>query len=156
MIAQRMVKWFLGIYQIIGGGIGLYYLISGISKDTTLSQVILKLMFTIGLIILAFVSGYQLLVLERWKWTVLNQFLQVIQIKIGGFAFYLISGTYVGFGYIFERRGFIDFSVFESIVFVRFNQPGGASVLSLNLVSLVLFGLACIMHSKYLHSIEKN
>lgn len=126
----------IGLYQIFGSLIGFYYLIILIA-DGNSGDSIFRIVLYVPLIVFSILAGYDAFKYNSFRWTLYNLLLQCVQFKLYGFAFYYISGLYVGVGVLFPNDVYFDFSLLESVFFFQFNSPGGQDVFGFNLISIL-------------------
>lgn len=127
----------IGVYQIIGSLIGFYYLIR-LTLANSLFDSWLTIVISVPLMAFSAYAGYDAFKNNSFELTLYNQYLQIFQLKLNGFAFYYIAGIYIGAGVIFPRELYFDLSLFESVFFFRINSPGGKNVIGFNLISILL------------------
>ena len=136
---KAILIWFIVLYQLLGGLLGVYYTIISIEASDSFSEIFLNFFIILPIFIFSVVSAIMLLWKRKWKYSLVNLFLQIIQFKIGSIAFYYTAGSYLGIGYKFGDDFFLNFSETASFVLIKINSSEGKSILGLNLISLFLF-----------------
>ena len=132
----------LAIYQIIGGLMGLIISIWAVIAFKTFTTIII-LLFVIGfgLYIFSLVSGWLL-----WnqytagiRSSLINQYLQIVQFTIAGWAYTYISGCYFSLGVdlTYAYKILIDFGLVSTWQLKAFTQ-GPEVQLSFNFVAILL------------------
>ena len=137
---NKLIAIIIGIYQIIGGGFGLFTLIYG--------QVVNNLSITIvtaGVFIVfsySIISGLYLLTNDYKKYirlTLINQYLQIVKIKVVGFGFQYVAGSYFAFGFSDTPSLFLQYK-YAIIKSACFFWPGNDNEITvmINLVPILL------------------
>ena len=97
---NKYILMAIGVYQIIGGLFGFIGFTK--LKMSDLVENFLLVLIIFGYFIFVIISGITLL-RQKWirgiKLTQINQFLQVITVKIIGFGFLFSSSIYMGIGF---------------------------------------------------------
>lgn len=132
----------LAIYQIIGGLLGLIIVTFRIIQIQTFTPfVILLLAIAFGLYIFSLLSGWLL-----WnqytagvQCSLINQYLQIVQFAIGGFAYMYVSGGHFSLGVdlTYSYQVLFNFGIFSTFQFEVFAQASTVQ-LSFNFVAILL------------------
>ena len=132
----------LAIYQIIGGLLGLIITIWAVIEFTTFTPfIILLFAIAFGLYIFSLLSGWLL-----WnqytagvKCSLINQYFQIVQFTIGGWAYTYISGGYFSLGVdlTYSYKLLIDFGIISTWQLKAFTQTDVVQ-LSFNFVAILL------------------
>ena len=138
---NKYVLMVIGVYQIIGGLFGF----TGFTKlkMVDLADNYLLVLIISGYFTFAIISGITLL---RQKWiqgirlTQINQFLQVITVKIIGFGFLFSSSIYMGIGFSdTPNLHFITkFSFLRSVCHFWINNANSEISIMINIVPVVI------------------
>lgn len=139
---NKSIQWVLTIYQIFGGIIGIYYTLLSIESANLISEYFIKIFLLLPFFLFSIVAGMMIALKDNLVLTCINLSLQVIQFKIGSYALYYTAGTYLCVGYKFWDGLFFNFSGIASFVLLKINSVGGKSIISLNLISIVLLLIA--------------
>ena len=132
--------FYLGLYQIIGGGIGILILVW-----TSLFNVVEWNSITIillGLFLVFFVysvfCGLICLEVKRsaLRQTMINQFLQVLSFSFMGFAFSYVAGIYLTLGIDLNDSPELKLNMGLSMIDLRINTDSQAADFHINLVAL--------------------
>jgi hypothetical protein len=130
----------LGLYQIIGGGFGLFTLIYG---QIVYSQQITIISFGVfSIFSFSVAAGLLLLTKNNTKYirlTLVNQSLQVVMIKLVGFGFQYVAGSYFAIGFSDTPRIFLQYkyAIIKSACFVWPGTDNEITVM-INLVPILL------------------
>lgn len=135
----------IGIYQIVGGLIGLVttsYLLAnyGISDIAIFKIVILFL----ALYFFSIFCGYLILKEQYEKglnYSILNQLLQVLSFTILGFAFKFYAGAYLCIGLNLTTDTILTYNIGVSAWNFEINSDTRTTNLSINVVALVLINI---------------
>jgi len=140
---EKYFKIILAIYQLIGGIYGLFLLFSQ-GFSLILGHF---LFFILGFLLFSFslICGFRLLFDKHngYRLTMINQFLQIIKIKILGFGFEYFIGLpfIIGFTDTPKFKFFFDFELmFSSKVYFYINDNFEVSLI-LNIIPIVLIYL---------------
>lgn len=138
-----VVSAIVAVIQIVGGAYGLLLLlrtVGGLAEQPVLNIVILALF--VVLFLNGIVAGVQLL---RRKWSgivlsMINQILQLVQIKTASLWVFFISGPYVGLAFTDDG---IEFSFETLVAAADISVPaagaaGPVATISINLLALVI------------------
>lgn len=131
----------LGIYQIIGGLYGFY----GVSFQpwSYLIHYLIIFIIILGLFTFSIISGYNLLrtksLKKGIKYSLINQFLQLIQFEILGFGLYFVAGPYFSFGFstVHSMHFITNFSIFKSSCYINLFANNSTSI-SFNVVAAII------------------
>ncbi len=135
----------IGIYQIIGGLIGLIGTLSllvkfGFSNGTTFKMFLLFL----SLYSFSIFCGYLLLKKQYEKglnYSILNQLIQVLSFTILGFAFKFYSGIFLCFGLNLTTDTILTYNVGITTWNFKLNSESGITEISINLIALILISV---------------
>lgn len=136
----KLLSVFIGIYQIIGGGFGLFSLIYGqiINKlDITFISIGVFLVFSFSIFAgISLVKSYNE---KSVKYTLINQYFQIIKIKLVGFGFQYVAGSYFALGFSDTPRLCLQYkyALIKSACFVWPGTDNEISVM-INLVPLII------------------
>jgi hypothetical protein len=132
----------LAIYQIIGGLLGLIITVLAIMGFHSFTPFIISLFaIAFGLYIFSLLSGWLL-----WnqytsgiKCSLINQYLQIVQFTIAGWAYTYISGAYFSLGVdlTYSYKILIDFGIVSTWQLKAFTQSDAVQ-LSFNFVAILL------------------
>ena len=131
----------LGVYQIVGGVIGLILTVLIILKTTVIQPLILFIIVVaLGLYLYSIYCGYLLL---RRKTTGLrhstfNQCLQLISFSYMGYAFQYLSGIYFLIGLDLTNSIAFNFGLGFSSWQININTDSESLIVNLNLVALFI------------------
>ena len=131
----------LGIYQIAGGILGLSLTVRTISGLTTTTYLlIILLLVAIGLYTYSIYCGTLLLKknISGLKHSLINQFIQIINLSIFGFTFQYISGVFISAGLDLTDSLLFTFNVGVSRWQITINGNKEFLILNFNLVALFL------------------
>ena len=131
----------LGIYQIAGGIIGLlltFWIIAGLTAFSGL--LLLVVLIAIGLYSYSIYCGTLLLKnkILGLRHSSINQFLQLINLIIAGFAFQYISGVFLTIGLDLTNSFNFIFNIGISSWQININGDTEPLILNFNLVALFL------------------
>ena len=143
---QLTLIWIIGLYQIIGGLYGLNKIVVSFESSKSVSEIFSTLSYVLPFFIFSIISGLILITKRKWKLSIINFSLQIIQFKIGSFALYYTAGVYLGVGYIFWEGLFLNFSELATFVLVKINSPGGKSLIGINIISVILLVVSGYMN----------
>lgn len=132
----------LGIYQIAGGIIGLFLILKFISTFVrVMDSVILILFITICLYCFSILCGIFLLTKKdiNFKYSFINQYLQLIGFSVLGYSFSYASGIYLSIGIYQENAIDFKFLLGISTSYISFNINSNVISVYLNLVAAVPF-----------------
>lgn len=148
--AGRLTVGFVlvGIIQIVGGGLGLYFVARAFFGETS-PEPVADVIYAVAavLFLISLLAGIQLLRVRKSGvyWSFLIQFLQLIQIQTQAIAYKFVSGAYLVAG-ITARDSDTEFSFnFEvlasSLLFYAPAPEGSHSGVEvyLNILALVIF-----------------
>jgi hypothetical protein len=132
----------LAIYQIVGGLLGLITTTwIAIQFPTFTPFIIFLFAIAFGLYIFSLVSGWLLWnkYVAGVQCSLINQYLQIVQFAIGGFAYTYISGAYfsLGIDLTYSYRLLIDFGIISTWQLKAFTQTQVVQ-LSFNFVAILL------------------
>jgi len=140
----------LAIYQIIGGLLGLIITIwAAIQYPSFTPFIILLFAIAFGLYIFSLLSGWLL-----WnqytagiQCSLINQYLQIVQFTIGGWAYTYISGCYFSLGVdlTYAYKVIFNFEIISTWQLKAFTQADAVQ-LSFNFVAILL--LVFLTHVK--------
>jgi len=132
----------LAIYQIIGGLLGLIVTIVAIIQFPSFTPIVIFLFaIAFGLYIFSLLSGWLL-----WNQytagipcSLINQYLQIVQFTIGGWAYTYISGGYFSLGVdlTYSYKVLFDFGIISTWQLKAFTQTDAVQ-LSFNFVAILL------------------
>lgn len=132
----------LGIYQLIGGVVGLLFIAWGI-KDLIESNVLVLLLF----VVMALLFGYSVfcgvMCLRRHgkalTFSMVNQLLQVIGFVSGGYGFSYTAGIYFTFKFDLIEFPGLSFGLGVSRCNIDFNSGNEQAFMSVNIIAIWVF-----------------
>jgi hypothetical protein len=131
----------LGIYQIIGGVIGLFITIKLILEQETF-PILLLVLFLIPIVLYAYSIYCGILMLKLNEkglfHSLINQYLQLINFSILGYMFQFVSGLYLSTGIDLTNLLKFKFNLGISSWQIIFNGEDENASISINLVALFL------------------
>ena len=135
----------IGIYQIIGGLIGLVGTLSllakfGVSNGTTFKMFLLFL----SLYSFSIFCGFLLLKKQYEKglnYSILNQLIQVLSFTLLGFAFKFYSGIFLCVGLNLTTDTIFTYNIGITTWNFKLNSESGITEFSINLIALVLISV---------------
>ena len=131
----------LGIYQILGGAYGTYFNLAFLNTHSQLPDLII-LLFSIAIFLYCYsiVCGIFIFTKKdiQLKYTLINQYLQLISFSILGYAFQYASGIYLYIGVIFTDN--INFKATAGITTwqIMFNTDSNVMEVYLNIVPVFI------------------
>ncbi len=131
----------LAIYQIAGGILGLGLTVVIISRLGTITGIILLiLLFAIALYSFSIFCG---VILSKNKksaltYSLINQFLQLINFSIAGYGFQYIAGVYLSIGLDLTKSIIFQFNLGISAWRITINEDATTSFVNFNFVALFL------------------
>lgn len=132
---------FLGIYQIAGGIIGLGLSIRLISQLQDISLLLL-LILLIGVFLYFFSIYCGIQILQKkdigLKYSLANQYLQLVTFTVFGFTFQYFSGVFVAIGYDFTESFLLTFNAGVSSWKISINTDEEMLLFSFNFVAFYL------------------
>lgn len=132
----------LGIYQIVGGIIGIILIIYFAGKASILNIPILKITFLfLALYSFSTYSGFLLLnknYTKGFNLSILNQVLQIISFSVLGFTFQYASGIYLSFGLNLTTDTLITYNSGLTAFNYKINSDPEVSAFSINIIALIL------------------
>jgi hypothetical protein len=148
---QDLIIRIIGIYQIIGGLIGLIGLVRyglGLLLQNFIAFFIVSFVFSFGIS-----CGIMLLKREYLigvNLSLVNQFFQLSQIKILGFGFEYISGTYFALGFSDEPTFSFQYyyATYKSSFFITYSRNDNEISVLINLVAIILFVFLSNIHDR--------
>lgn len=150
----------LGLYQIIGGGVGILFLLSSLTSFSELSIIIILILLA-GLILFSFSVFCGILCLKSFntalRYSVINQFLQIVGFAVFGFFFKYVAGIFVSAGIdLFD--GFkltFNFGISEFQLF--FNRENDHAGINLNFFALgIIYWIEKIKNKRKLESVFED
>lgn len=131
----------LGIYQIIGGGIGALIVFRTLFKTPLLTG-LNALLFVLALILFAFSIFCGILCLtsnkNSLKYSLANQMLQLVGFAVLGFAFQYVAGVYLMIGIDLTHEIKFDFNIGFSTVYFHLNTEKEQIEINVNLIAFAL------------------
>ena len=137
---SRKIKG-LGIYQIAGGIIGIGLSIWLIASEGALSGIVLVLvLFAIGFFSFSIYCGSLLLKNKEngLRYSLINQYLQLINFSIGGYAFQYISGVFFSAGIDLTNSPAFKINLGVSAWQMNVNSEKEVILINLNFVAVFL------------------
>ena len=131
----------LGMYQLIGGSIGLIMVFFlALSSADIFSLAFLIIAFMVLFFIYSCFCGVLCLRLKpaALNHSLANQFLQLISLTIPGFAFMYVAGIYFMIGVDLSQTFEISFGVGISGFKININQDSGETAVNMNLIALAI------------------
>lgn len=131
----------LGIYQILGGLYGIYLTLNLMFSLSSLTNLILLIIFiAICLYSYSLLCGILILLKKDndLKYSLINQYLQLINFTIVGYAFQYVSGVYLFVGINFTDVITFKFTMGISTWYLSFNTVSDEMEVNLNLAALFL------------------
>ena len=131
----------LGLYQIVGGAIGLIVIIWNFFKSDYLNSLTVLIY---GIVLLVFVYSIFCGTLcfktrdNALRHSLVNQVLQVVGFAMMGFAFQYVAGFYLTIGLDFTNSVAINFGAGISKFDFNFNNEKGRLVVDFNLIAFAL------------------
>ena len=134
-------KIILGLYQLLGGLLGVYLSLEIIQSIEFFSALIsILLIIGFGLNIYSIFCG--VLILFRYeqglKLSRLNQYLQVLSFSIGGYSFTYVAGIYLSGAIDWSNKFKIDAKLGFSTWQITLNQYDGVNILFINVIAIIL------------------
>jgi len=128
----------ISIFQIIGGIIGIAFISITFVKNWEFEPVLLVGIFSICFYIYSLFCGITLLKPGKgsFKYTIVNQLLQVFHISVPEFSFQYVSGLSMNVGFSFMDKTTMDFGAGLSVFKFVLNQDTRGFFIGLNLVAL--------------------
>ncbi|MDB5221533.1 MAG: hypothetical protein JWN83_200 [Chitinophagaceae bacterium] len=131
----------LGIYEIIGGIIGLYLTFTFLISLVDIPELII-LFFSIAIALYSFSILCGILILSRkdkqLKYSSINHYLQLINFAFLGYSFKYASGIYLFIGIDFTHLIKFNLNLGLSTWRIMFNNGGNLMEVNINLVSLFI------------------
>lgn len=136
---------YLGIYQIIGGVIGILNSIRFIPNFGQVNGGVFLIFAAIFLLyVFSICCGYLLLKKRNnigITLSVYNQFIQVVGFGVLGYAFHFAAGIYGGIKINLTNDTIINFMLGHSMARIDVNNPDGFIEISVNFIALWLLNL---------------
>ncbi|HLY68216.1 MAG TPA: hypothetical protein VKR53_00725 [Puia sp.] len=141
----------LGLYQIVGGCLGLIVLTWQILKSpVTLGGSLIILL--IGMLFFGYsiFSGWQCtkMTARALTYSFINQGIQILGIEAGGYAFQYVSG--LSFGASLHLTGSVkfDFELGLSAIILYFGAQPGVIIIDINVMAIIVFVLIDRLNNK--------
>jgi hypothetical protein len=135
----------IGIYQIIGGLIGLIATISLLVKIGFTNGTTFKMFFLfLSLYSFSAFCGYLLLKKQFEKglnYSIINQLIQVLSFSILGFTFKFYSGLFLSLGLNLTTDTILTYNFGLTTWNFKLNSESGIIEISINLVALILINI---------------
>ena len=146
------LKW-LGIYQIIGGALGLVLTIIAVFPFNNLFNTILFIpcCLLFGLSIYTGWQTYKLTYLGL-QLTFINQLLQLFSLTVGKFGFHFVAGIGLRFTLDFTNSLNLGFALGLSDIDITINRGPNEYFIGINLIALILIYLT----DKIMAEIKRN
>lgn len=131
----------LGLYQVIGGALGLVIILIGVF-DSPPNQAVAVLLYLFILLFFAYSILCGILCLKLKKSALVhsltNQILQLLAFAMMGFAFKYVAGLYLSIGLDLSESIKLTFGAGVSKFEINFNREADRLELDINLVALAL------------------
>ena len=130
-----------GIYQIAGGIIGLGLTVWLLTKLTeVLGFALILVLIALGLYAHSIYCGVLLLrnKISGLRHSTINQFLQLLNFAIMGYAFQYVSGVFLSIGIDMTNSFFIKFNLGVSSWAININSGGEDLIVNFNFIALFL------------------
>ena len=133
---------YLGIYQLLGGIIGILNALRFLPSFEVINGAILVLLLIIfGLYSFSAFCGY-LLIRERYlsglNLSIYNQLIQIIGFGVIGYGFHFTAGIYFGIKLNLTHDTNITFMLGHSAALINLNSNPEFTELSINIIALIL------------------
>lgn len=131
----------LGIYQIIGGGIGLGLTFWSVSKLTIIvAPPLFLVLIAIGLYAYSIYCGVLLLKKNRseLRHSLINQFFQLVNFSILGFTFQYVSGLFLSIGLDLSNSFSLTFGLDLSSWQIAVHDDTKPLIVNFNLIAFLL------------------
>ena len=131
----------IGLYQIIGGAIGILIILYAIVQSTNFAGLSILLYLFMSLFFgFSILCGTICLKADEkaLKFSLINQYLQIIGFAFFGFAFTYTAGLYVAVGLDFAGSTTVTFSLTLSKLDLNINREADRAEIHLNLVAIAL------------------
>ncbi|MGE8341234.1 MAG: hypothetical protein ACN6OI_09380 [Flavobacterium sp.] len=157
----------LGIYQILGGLMGIVLGIYYTGKADVFNVSILKLTILFSLLYsFSIYCGFLLLNKNYEKGlnlSIINQILQIISFSVLGFTFQYTSGAFLYFGLNLTTDTLLTYNLGLTTFNFKWNSDSRTAAFSINIISLILMNVLFNLKEKirkenkfYLSEIEPN
>lgn len=143
MSKKKIFYILLGCYQVAGGMLGTYAIITGL-KQQSLPVSLATILFILPYFSILIITGILIFIKRSLKLatslTYICQAIQIIQFQILGFEFYYICGTYFNFGIIGNPipHFFIDYSAYSIDCVIKLGSAGSGFAFLINIIPIII------------------
>jgi len=143
---------FLGLYQLIGGIVGILNTIRFLPNFTQINGGIFLLLLAIFLLYsFSIYCGYLLIKkrnIQGLNLSVYNQLIQIIGFGVLGYAFHFTAGIYSGIKLNLTNDTIATFMFGHSMARIDINNLNGFTEISINFIAIILLNLILNLKNK--------
>tara|TARA_R110000868_G_scaffold74887_1_gene216513 strand:+ start:72 stop:551 length:480 start_codon:yes stop_codon:yes gene_type:complete len=143
---------YLGLYQLIGGIIGILNTIRFLPNFTQINGGIFLIFLAIFLLYsFSVFCGYLLLKkrnIEGLNLSIYNQLIQIVGFGVFGYAFHFTAGIYGGIKLNLTNDTIINFMFGHSMAKIDINNLNGFTEISINFIAIILLNLILNLKSE--------